>query len=41
MMTPADIGRELEVIIYNKSLNIPGLKDSLRENEIKSHFHDR
>jgi len=40
MMTPADIGRELEVIIHNKSRNIPGLKHSLRENEIKRLFEN-
>ena len=39
-MTPAENGIELEVIIHNKSLNIPGLKDSCRENEIKRHFDD-
>ena len=40
MMTPAENGRELEVIIHNKSLNIPGLKHSLRENDIRSHFQN-
>ena len=40
MMTPAENGRELEEIIYNKSRNIPGLKHSLRENEIRNHFQD-
>jgi len=39
-MTAAENGRELEEIIYNKSLNIPNLKDSLRENEIRRHFDD-
>ena len=38
MMTPAENGRELEEIIYNKSRNIPGLKHSLREIEIRRHF---
>jgi len=40
MMTPAENGRELEVIIHNKSLNIPGLKHSLRENEIRNYFQN-
>jgi hypothetical protein len=40
MMTPAENGRELEEIIYNKSRNIPGLKHSLREIEIRRHFND-
>ena len=40
MMTPAENGRELEEIIYNKSRNIPGLKHSLREIEIRRHFDD-
>ena len=39
-MTPAENGRELEEIIYNKSLNIPGLKHSKREIEIRRHFND-
>jgi hypothetical protein len=39
-MTPAENGRELEEIIYNKSRNIPGLKHSLREIEIRRHFND-
>lgn len=40
MMTPAENGRELEVIIHNKSLNIPSLKHSLRENEIRNYFQN-
>ena len=40
MMTPAENGRELEEIIYNKSRNIPGLKHSKREIEIRRNFDD-
>ena len=39
-MTPAENGRELEEIIYNKSRNIPGLKHSKREIEIRRNFDD-
>lgn len=39
-MSAADNGRTLEQIIYTASLKIPGLTQSLRENDIRTHFGD-
>ena len=40
IMEPREEGFRLEEIIYNASLQIPGITKSLRENDIKSHFNE-
>ena len=39
--TPVENGYDLEKIIYEKSLKLPNLVHSLRENEIKKYFDDK